>query len=160
MSFDLADRVPPHELVDERSTLVAFLDYLRESVALKLEGLDLDDAAKPVVPSGTNLLELVQHLADVELYWFSFVFAGRAVDGGGAGASTVDGCVERYRNAVSGSNAIVNDADDLERIAAQPAFDGRRPTLRWILVHMLEETGRHAGHADLARELIDGTVGR
>lgn len=155
----MADRQPPHDLTDERTTLVTYLDYLRESVTLKLDALSEEDARRPMVQSGTNLLGLVGHLTDVDRYWFHHVLGGRDLDRLPSPDST-DECVRRYADAARISNEIVFGCGAVEDLSARETFDGRRPTLRWILVHMIEETGRHAGHADIVRELIDGVVGR
>ena len=66
---------------------------------------------------------------------------------------------ERYRTACAASRAVVAEARDLDRLSARPRRDGPHVDLRWILIHMIEETARHAGHADLLREAIDGSVG-
>lgn len=156
------DRRPPIELADERTTLVAYLDYLRESIVLKLEGVDDDDARRPLVPSGTSLQRLVDHLIDVDQYWFHLVLAGEPdIDFvGDTPSPSPAAAVARYRAVTARSNELVERCSDMEQPSAKETFDGRRPTLRWILVHMVEETGRHAGHADIIRELIDGAVGR
>ena len=155
----MTDRNPPHDLTDERATLVLYLDYLRESVIRKIEDLSEEDARRPMVQSGTNLFGLVEHLAGVDRYWFHHVLGGSEL-GRLPPALLVSDCVRRYRDTTLMSNQIVMSRDDMEGTSACETFDGRRPTLRWILVHMIEETGRHAGHADIIRELIDGVVGR
>ena len=155
----VTDRNPPHDLADERATLVLYLDYLRESVVRKLEGLSEEDVRRPMVQSGTNLFGLVKHLADVDRYWFHHVLGGHEL-GRLPPAPLTSDCVQRYRDTTRKSNDIVMSCDDMDGASARETFDGRRPTLRWILVHMIEETGRHAGHADIIRELIDGVVGR
>ena len=161
----MTDNRPPLELSDERTTLVAYLDYLRAAVVRKAEGLDDDRVRRPMVQSGTSLLGLVDHLANVERYWFHHVFAGRDVPLTPPGTPlatelTAAAAIAQYREAATSANEIVTAATGLEQIAARDTFDGRRPTLRWVLVHMVEETGRHAGHADIIRELIDGETGR
>jgi len=157
----MADRRTPSLSAGERDTLLAFLDYLRESVILKVEDLDREPAGRPMVPSGTSLLGLVKHLTAVERWWFHVVFAASAEDIPDPEVlpeDTVAGLVAVYRDIIAGSNEIIRACDDLDRLSATNG--GEPPSLRWILVHMVEETGRHAGHADILRELIDGTVGR
>lgn len=157
----MADRKAPTLSAGERDTLLAFLDYLRESVILKVADLDRERAGRPMVPSGTSLLGLVKHLTLVERWWFHVVFAAAAADVPDvdvAPEDTVDGLVAAYREVIAGSNAIAMACDDLDRLSATNG--GEPPALRWILVHMIEETGRHAGHADILREMIDGTTGR
>lgn len=160
------DVPPPSESTDERTMLVAFLDYLRDRIIAKLDGLDDDRAKRSLVPSGTSLLGLVKHLAIVELGWFVWSFEGKDLELPPEAENltpedTVASVVDMYRSAVDRSQAVVASNDDLD----QKATRSRRPnrptqSMRWILVHMIEETARHAGHADILREQIDGTVGR
>lgn len=158
------DRPTPFTVADERTTLLDFLNYLRESLILKAKGISDDDARRPFVPSGTNLLGLVNHLAFVETSWFQFIFAGRDIQlpsgdfHPDASIPSAD-IISRYEAAVAESNRITTETDDLETLARRD-YKGTHLSLRWILVHMIEETGRHAGHADIIRELIDGTTGR
>jgi uncharacterized damage-inducible protein DinB len=159
----MADRRTPFPNSDERTTLVAFLDYLRESVVRKTEGLDDEAVRRVLVPSGTTLLGLVKHLTMVEVSWFQWSFAGLDVaipaleleDG-----DTIESVVADYRTACTASNTIVERWDDLDRRAARAATAPEPMSMRWLLVHMIEETARHAGHADILREQIDGSVGR
>lgn len=150
-------------MTDERQTLVDFLDYLRESVILKASGLREEQARAPGVPSGTSLMGLVKHLTRVEIIWFQHGFAGDDVwipyDAVGPD-DRIDHLVADFRAAIARSNEIVAACDDLNTRAAGRTVAPEPPTLRWILVHMVEETARHAGHADILREQIDGTVGR
>jgi len=155
----MPDRRTPFHNLPERETLVEFLDYLRESVIVKATGLSDEDARKPMVPSGTSLMWLLKHLVDVDAYWFHVNFAGEPdmpSDPGDDVASVVDA----YRRVWARSNEIVMACDDLDTLAKNPHPRGGHMSLRWILVHMVEETGRHAGHADIIREQLDGEVGR
>jgi len=159
----MADRRTPFNLADERRTLLDFLDYLRESVLLKVEDLDDDAARHPGVPSGTNLLWLLKHLTLVERGWFQWDFAGRDLEWPTFDLlpeDTVAQWAAAYREAIAENNAIVEACDDLERLAVRATTAPEPMSLRWILVHMIEETGRHAGHADILREQLDGSVGR
>ena len=160
----MTDLRPPSLDTTERETLKAFLDYLRECLVRKLDGLEERDARRPMVPSGTNLLGLVQHATAGEHYWFEHVFRGVGeepdfgmevpVDRG------VDDVVADFRAAVRRSGEVLGDCRDLEQRAAR-GVSGREPhTMRWILLHLVEEYARHAGHADILREQIDGTTGR
>ncbi|MFJ7068202.1 DinB family protein [Streptomyces sp. NPDC101115] len=157
---------PPHGGADERSTLVAFLGYLREAVAAKAEGIDFDRARTPGVASGTNLLGLVKHLTAAEAFWFVYAFEGADEPIPDFGmevteADTPEGLLAAYREAGRRSDAIVAACPDLETLAARTTHPSRiHRSLRWILVHMIEETARHAGHADILREQADGAVGR
>jgi uncharacterized damage-inducible protein DinB len=159
------DLRPPECLADERTTLLVFLDYLRESVIRKAEGVPDEPARTPAVASGTCLLGLVRHLAGVELNWFVWAYEGPDVpqwddDTAPAEGETVDRVVARYRAAIARANAVVEACDDLDRPGARSLRETEPPTMRWLLAHMIEETGRHAGHADILRELYDGSVGR
>ena len=160
----MADRRTPFTLADEKTTLLAFLDYLRDSVLRKAEGLDDEQARRPGVPSGTSLLWLVKHLTLVEWGWFQNDFAGRALEWPSSWyvepEDTLAQWVQAYRDAIAESNGIVAACEDLEQRAVQAGTGPERMSLRWILVHMIEETGRHAGHADILREQLDGAVGR
>ena len=159
----MSDRRTPFIEAGERETLVAFLDYLREAVLIKVSGIDDDALRRSFVPSGTSLLGLVKHLTMVEIAWFPFSFSGAEVwvPGGeleppDTTASVIDG----YRISIAESAEIVAAAPDLDQRCVRAAFAPDRMSLRWVLVHMVEETGRHAGHADILREQLDGQTGR
>lgn len=163
----LSDVRPPSLNADEPTTLLAFLDYLRAAVVAKLDGVSDEDARRPGVASGTSLLWLVRHLTVVEDNWFTWAYRGegeepRESDEVPLDGATVAGEVAAYREAVERSNAVAAAAPDLDRPGVRSlrpdATEG--PSLRWVLVHMIEETGRHAGHADIIREQLDGAVGR
>jgi uncharacterized damage-inducible protein DinB len=160
------DAPPPRESTDERTMLNAFLDYLRERMIAKLDGLDEEQARRSLVPSGTSLLGLVKHLAVVELGWFVWSFAGEDFDVGPSGDNlgpedTISSVVDMYRSAYARSQHIAAGVPDLDQRAARSRRSGHETqSMRWILVHMIEETARHAGHADILREQIDGTTGR
>ncbi|GAB7180583.1 DinB family protein [Kitasatospora sp. Ki12] len=162
-----SDNRPPGINADEPTTLVAFLDYLREAVIGKLAGLSDEDARRPGVASGTSLLWLVRHLTVVELNWFEWAYRGlgeepRESDDIPLDGATVAEEIAAYRDAIARSNAVTAAVGaDLDRPGVRslrPNAEG--PSLRWVLVHMIEETGRHAGHADIIREQLDGAVGR
>jgi uncharacterized damage-inducible protein DinB len=168
---DLAkDRVAT---ADERATLVAFLRYQRDTFELKCAGLGaVELARRSVEPSTLSLLGLVRHLADVERSWFREVMAGQdasarfssasdrdgAFDGADANSSLVAQAWEAWRNEVTFADAFVAAARDLE-VTGHDRWRGAT-SLRWVLVHMVEEYARHNGHADLLRERIDGAVGQ
>lgn len=159
------DTNPPYIFTDERATLLAFLGYLRESVVAKLAGLTEEQARWSPVPTGTSLLGLVKHLTIVELGWFVWCFAGEDLEVSPADQALAaddhgPALVTGYREACRRADAVVAGCADLERRAARVRGDRELPTLRWILVHMVEETGRHAGHADILREQLDGATGR
>ncbi len=162
MSGDGADRNAPVVVSGERDTLLAFLGYLRGAVDAKLDGLAEADARRALVPSGTSLLGLVKHLAVVETYWAQRRMLGAEVPQDGDGFTldpedTVASVRRRYAEAGRRTDEIVAACDDLE----QPLARGRHGlTVRWMLAHLVEETARHAGHADILRELVDGRTGR
>ncbi len=151
----------------EKASLRAFLDKQREVMLWKLDGLSDEQLRHPVVPSGTNLLGLLKHLAAVEYGWFCLTF-GRDVeplpfDEDDEDADlrvdpdeTTDDIVAFYARARAAADEVV---DELDLDHTGTTWTGETVSLRWVLLHMIEETARHAGHADLARELLDGTTG-
>ena len=161
----MADIRPPSVNGDERETLVTFLDYLREAVITKVLGVGEEAARQGGVGSGTSLLWLVKHLTAVEWNWFAWSYAGedRPLEDDEAPVADEDstaGLVAAYRAAAAHSNGIVAGCADLGRPGPRTLRETEPPSLRWVLVHMIEETARHAGHADILRERIDGAVGR
>ena len=159
---------------DQKADLHRYLQIGRDALLWKLEGLSEYDIRRPMTPTGTNLLGLVKHVATMEYEYFGRVF-GRPADeplpwmGEGAEVNadmwaTADESREQivglYRRACAHADATI-DALDLDAAGLVPWWqEGRQEvTLRRILVHMISETDRHAGHADIVRELIDGTVG-
>jgi uncharacterized damage-inducible protein DinB len=159
------DLRPPSLNADEKTTLLTFLDYLRESVAAKAAGLSGAAVRTAGVPSGTSILGLVKHLTAVEYNWFGWAYAGtgtalRDDEARPADDETPEGLLAAYRRAVVDSNAIIDACEDLDRPGARSLRETPPPSMRWVLVHMIEETARHAGHADILRERIDGSVGR
>jgi uncharacterized damage-inducible protein DinB len=159
------DLRPPESSADEKTTLLTFLGYLRASVVRKTEGVPDAVAAAPAVPSGTSLFWLLGHLTAVELNWFVWAYEGRDVpqwddDPQPGGGQTREELVAAYREAIARADAVVAACDDLDRPGARSLRETPPPNLRWVLLHMIEETGRHAGHADILRELYDGSVGR
>ena len=157
----MADQRPPRLLGDERETLQALLQYQRESLVRKVTGVDEAGARRALVPTGTTLLWLVRHLARAETQWILVRFAGLAAelpDETVHPEDTVADAVAAYRRTWSTVDTVVAAAS----LDAPCADVGADPpvNLRWVLAHLLEETARHAGHADILRELIDGATGR
>jgi hypothetical protein len=151
----------PRTGADERAVLLEFLGRLREAVANKVVGVPEPQVRTAGVPSGTNLLGLVGHLTYVE----RFHFLGERTDDWDrtmrpAPEETVDSVLAAYREAVRQSNQVVEECQDLGRPTPRHPRRAQAPSMRWVLVHMIEETGRHAGHADILRERIDGSTGR
>jgi hypothetical protein len=154
----MPDVKPPRLASDERTTLLALLQYHRESVVKKVAGIGNEVATWSPVESGTSLLGLVQHLASAETLWVVTRFAGE-VGAAPPPTETLEQAVDAYRTAWSRVGAIVA-TDDLEAQCRGLGPDEPPANLRWVLTHLLEETARHAGHADIIRELIDGETGR
>ena len=159
----MTDHRPPVTTGDERATLMALWQFQRESVVRKAEGLTDDEARQSPVASGTCLLWLVRHLAWAESLWIVERFAGRSPDPRFAavpplGQDRIDAAIADYRATWAEVDAVIAGAD-----LDDPCPDFGRPPepdLRWIVAHLLEETARHAGHADIIREVIDGDTGR
>ena len=156
----VTDQKPPRLAADDSATILALLQYQRDSVVRKVSGVDGEQAKSSPVGSGTSLLWLVNHVADAEATWVLGRFAGRDVEvGDAAHASSVDSAVLRYQQVQRDVDRVIRDAARLDQDCAK--FDDQpKVNLRWILAHLLEETARHAGHADILRELIDGATGR
>ncbi|WP_135454126.1 DinB family protein [Mycobacterium sp. DL99] len=155
------DNPPPRTANSESEVLRGFLDYLRTSIAAKVDGAPEPMARTTSVPSGTTLLGLLNHLTYVERW----IFLGDDVTDWQATFSvepsdSIADVVARYRKAVECANEVLDDCTDLSAPVPRPRPGGPAPTVRWALAHMIEETGRHAGHADILRELIDGATGR
>ncbi|ADH67141.1 DUF664 domain-containing protein [Nocardiopsis dassonvillei] len=155
------DQPPPGTGSAEKEVLTGFLAYLRESVLAKLDGAPEQHVRTPGVASGTNLLGLVKHLAHVERALFLGEEVGdwQATFHADTGETTA-GVLEGYRAAVAAADRAIADCDDLGGPAHAGRWNGPAPSMRWALVHMIEETGRHAGHLDILRELVDGRTGR
>lgn len=155
------DTPPPRSGVEEKEVLVGFLDYLRTSVIGKVQGVPEPLVRTPGVGSGTNLLGLLKHLTYVERYMF---LDEQATDWPStfhaSPDETVESLVAAYKDAVAQANSVIAACDDLGSPSARGAKGNDRPSMRWALAHMIEETGRHAGHLDILRELADGSTGR
>jgi uncharacterized damage-inducible protein DinB len=153
----------------EKETLHFSLDRHRDAVVWKVEGLTEEQARRPMTPSGTNLIGLVKHLASVEYGWFCSTFGRPSdeipieeiekdpdADMRATPEETTAGILAYYARAREAADAAI-DETDLE--ATGTAWSGETVSMRWVLVHMIEETARHAGHMDILRELIDGAAG-
>ena len=175
--LDEIGRPEPPQGADETSTLLGFLDYQRATLAWKCGGLDAAGLRATVGASSITLGGLLKHLAYVEDDWFSRWLMGRGrtapwdtVDWSldpdwewhSAAGDTGEELLGLWKGAVERSRAAVTEALDeggLDQLARRTWPDGRAPSLRWILVHMVEEYARHNGHADLIRESVDGLTG-
>jgi uncharacterized damage-inducible protein DinB len=152
---------------DEKESLHVALDRHRDAVLWKLEGLDDAALRREMTPSGTNLLGLVKHLAAVEYSWFCETFgrptdllpsiqADETADMSATPDETTEEILAFYARARVAADRAVKEID-LEETGT--AWFGDPVSMRWVLIHMVEETARHAGHADILRELIDGMTG-
>jgi uncharacterized damage-inducible protein DinB len=168
------ERVYPDYVSDERTMLLGFLNYHRDTLRMKCDGLDQAQLAQRLGPSTMTLGGMMKHLAFVEHWWFDCVLLGQEYAEPWASVdwksdqdwdwdSAVDDTPEQLRAifdaAVARSDEVTaqTELDQLsERVSRR---NDKHFSLRWILVHMVEEYARHNGHADLIRESIDGTTG-
>jgi uncharacterized damage-inducible protein DinB len=168
------ERIDPDLQADERTTLVAFLDYHRATFLGKIEGLTREQMNVALAPSDLTLASLTKHLALVEDSWFQERFVGVEVEPWASAPFDVDrdwemhsasddspdDLVALYRAAIARSQATLNTVESLDaRSAVNDRREGIPYSMRWILVHMIEETARHNGHADFIRQSIDGRTG-
>lgn len=157
----MPDLRPPRLVGDERQTLHALLQYQRESLVRKVAGVDDAAARRRLVDSDTTLLWLIKHAAGAEARWVLSSFAQESdsiPDDELRPEDTLEAAIERYRATWTRVDAVVAAAGLDEQCRAVSGDDV--VNLRWIVMHLLEETARHAGHADILRELIDGSTGR
>jgi hypothetical protein len=162
-------RPEPPMLGGEREQLAGFLDFLRGAVVMKAAGLSDEQARRSLVPSElTTVAGLVSHLTLVEQYWFGIVMDGQPdpweerlrADQDAEFRAALDIPIGRL---VADYEAECQRSRDLaarlDLDATGTTAKGAPVNLRWVLIHMIEETGRHAGHLDLLRELLDGSTG-
>ena len=151
----------------EKESLRVALDRHRDAILWKLEGLSDDDLRRPMTPSGTNLLGLVKHLGAVEYGWFCDTFGRETeplpLDDDDPDADlrvepeeTTADLLAFYGRARAAADRVIDEVGEEE---TGMAWFGEPVTMRWVLIHMVEETARHAGHVDILRELIDGAAG-
>ncbi|MPZ94112.1 MAG: DUF664 domain-containing protein [Propionibacteriales bacterium] len=151
----------------EKESLQVSLDRHRDAVLWKLEGLDDAQLRRPMTPTGTSLLGLVKHLASVEYGWFCETFVRPAdtvpidpddpdADMRAAPDETTADIVAYYGRARAAADEAIADLD-VEDLGT--AWFGDPVSMRWVLIHMIEDTARHAGQMDILRELIDGATG-
>jgi hypothetical protein len=158
----------------ELQQLNEFLDDQRDVLLRKAEGLTMEQLGRLHPPSTLTLAGLLQHAALNEDWWFRVQFAGHPQDALWADIDfdadpewefrtavdlDRDELFRRYREACERSRAVVAAAEGPDALAAARHRDGQAFNLRWVILHMIEETARHAGHADLIRESIDGATG-
>jgi hypothetical protein len=156
---------------DERPLLEHWLDLYRETVLLKIAGLDADQLARrSVPPSSMSPLGIVRHLTEVEAYWLRVVLLDERDAGYYCTSASPDGDFDDVDPASAASDVAAYRAEVVTARANAAAWDdlttpvrgqrhGQPVNLRWILVHLIEEYARHLGHLDLLREAIDGRTG-
>jgi uncharacterized damage-inducible protein DinB len=175
--LDEQGRPEPPLAAGEVATLLGFLEFQRATLQWKCAGLDAAGLGATVAASSMTLGGMLKHLAGVEDYWCSQWLHGRDPeppwdtvdwdadpdwDWHSAAGETPEQLLTLWENAVARSRALVAEAltdGGLERLARRTWPDGRAPSLRWILLHLVEEYARHNGHADLLRESVDGLTG-
>jgi hypothetical protein len=151
----------------EKESLHVSLDRHRDVVLWKVDGLTDEQLRRPMTPSETNLLGLVKHLGSVEYGWFCETFGRESdsipfdeddpnADMLAKPGETTASILEYYGRARAAANRAIDELD-LDDVGT--AWFGESVSMRWVLIHMLEETARHAGHMDILRELIDGATG-
>jgi uncharacterized damage-inducible protein DinB len=170
----MSARTDPDPAGTEAAALGQFLDYQRATILSKAEDLSGEQLAHQHVPSTMTLAGLLYHLALNEEDWMEVRFAGLPEREPWASAdwdadpdwefhtavSLEPGQLRRrYQQACERSRQVAADAASLDQLSVQPLSNGQRFSLRWVLLHLIEETARHAGHADMLREAIDGHVG-
>ncbi|TDD52618.1 DinB family protein [Nonomuraea terrae] len=164
-------RVRPPFVADERTQLVGWLDMQRAIVQWKCEGLSEEDAHRPVLPASPlmTVAGVLSHLRWTEHTWFEVLFLGRPADSPQFDESVEDAdmrvegvplarLLDAYEHQVRTSNEIIA-AHALDDVGKHPEHRSAAATLRWMIIHMVEETARHAGHLDAVREFLDGEKG-
>jgi uncharacterized damage-inducible protein DinB len=165
---------PDATTTSERDSLGQYLEYQRETILLKTEGLSKAQLAQRIPTSDLTLAGILYHLALVEESWLEEEFLGHQPSEDFAGIDwkadpnyefrtalekEPDWLRRRYRDACNRARQAAAAASSLDDVSVRTRPDGKPFTLRWVLLHLIEETARHAGHADLLREAIDGTTG-
>jgi uncharacterized damage-inducible protein DinB len=164
-------RPEPPLVGDDATMLPPWLDYQRATLLWKCDALDGEALVRQSVPpSPVSLLGIVRHMTIVEWYWFERIFAGTSTeqpistdadedaDWNDLDAGRAMEEMDRFQAQCAVSREIVAGAESMDQLAAT-VRRGEIFSLRWIMVHMIEEYARHNGHADFLRELIDGAVG-
>jgi hypothetical protein len=164
-----ANRPEPPITGGEGPMLTAWLEYQRSTLLWKCDSLEGDQLVRPAVPpSPLTLLGLVRHMTYVEWYWFAHLFTGSSdpspfsleedpdADFNDLRPSAAAADFDGFTRQCEVSRVILGNAPGLDSVAASP---DRPVSLRWIMIHMIEEYARHNGHADLLREQVDGSVG-
>jgi uncharacterized damage-inducible protein DinB len=151
----------------DREMLEGFLDWYRAIVVNKASGLSLEQATRVMTPSGLTVLGVIAHLASVEYHWFDDIFRGEITHGVYTNEesfivdadATTESVIAAYHDACENSRSVAERTASLDEVSQEMHDTWGAVSLRWILVHMTEETARHAGHLDLMREQLDGRTG-
>jgi uncharacterized damage-inducible protein DinB len=166
--------LPDDQLTDTRELHLAWLDYYRRTVERKLAGLSETDLRTSRLPSGWSPLELVKHLVHMERRWIRWGFMAEPFerpwgDSGGTedqpwqleAGDSLDSLLAEMRAGGARTRQVAGRNDLAEHAAAGGRFSAgeERPTLNWVLFHVLQEYARHVGQLDIARELADGGTG-
>jgi uncharacterized damage-inducible protein DinB len=170
----MTERTDTPSAWDERTQLATFLDYARDTALAKCEGLSAEDARKAPLPGSPlmTMCGLISHLRWVEYHWFQVMFLGEEPTGPLSEVTDDDPdpemriavdiplptLVAEYREQSARYRRLVAE-HDLDAKAERPRYDGSQIDLRWIVLHLIEETSRHNGHLDVVRELLDGRTG-
>jgi hypothetical protein len=170
------ERTDPPQAGPEKGMLEAYLDYHRATLLMKCDGLTAEQLrTRACPPSNLTLLGMLRHLVEVEISWFRNTFKAEGIeplyfsearlndDFDDLYGAEPEEVFERYRKECEASRAIVRGAslDDMSKVSGERTGErtGEPFSLRWIMLHMIEEYARHNGHADLLREAIDGVTG-
>ena len=169
-TYQAPDRFEEHIRGNEREQLDAWLDFYRSTLLVKCDGLNAEHLKeRPLPTSRLSLLGLVQHMTFVELYWFSVLFKGEEIESYLDASDDPDAyfndleshspeeIFDRFATATATSR-VIGRSSDLDAVAKNLRH-GHEVDLRWIYLHMIEEYARHCGHADILREILDGTTG-
>lgn len=175
--IDDQGRPEPPVAADETATLLGFLDFQRATLEWKCRGLDTRGLSARVASSTMTLGGILKHMAWVEMHWFSEWLHGREKsepwalidwkaepnwEWESAAHDNPDDLRDLWQRSIEEARNLVSEAlsgDGLDQLATRKWPDGNSPSLRWIIVHMIEEYARHNGHADLLRESVDGETG-
>jgi uncharacterized damage-inducible protein DinB len=170
----LLGRQDPDGQGGELELLESYLELQRRTMLAKTAGLARDAMARRLDTSTLCLGGLLYHLALVEEAWMEVRFAGRSLPEPWSGVDfdadpewefrtggelDPEEVRQRYREAAGRTHLVITEAGGPDRLSAMPSHSGRPFSLRWVLLHLIEETARHIGHADLLREAIDGSTG-
>ena len=159
------DRKPERFEAGEIETQLRFVEYLCDSMARKLEGLTEEQVRLQLVPSGTTLLWLVKHVAAAQVLWLPHFFSGelsreRLPDEDDLDDETTASVTALLAATTRRTREIVEAHPDPDGLSVLDVPQHGRVSMRWVLAHLVEEIARHAGHADILRELTDGQTGR